>query len=159
MIVEKAKLQLREAMKAQKTNTKNILRVVLGDLETAELQKKRPLTSDEEMKVVYKRIQSNKEVIAMDGTDSMRETLKQEIAALHELVPVQITEDEIEHLLSLHALSNIVNEANGGKAIGLANKALAELKVQADGKLVKTVVERLRAEHATQHEALSDNVS
>jgi len=148
MLVEQMKAKLVEAMKQKNETQKNILRVVLGDVETAELRSKKKLDDAAVQDVIYKRMDSNLEVIGMKGTEAQHNTLKEEIDVLQSFVPVRWNEDKIEHMLSLFALSEILGAKADGQAIGLARAKLTELGATYDGKVVKSVVEKLRAEHA-----------
>lgn len=147
MLVEQMKAKLVEAMKQKNETQKNILRVVLGDVETAELRSKKKLSDDAVQDVIYKRMDSNIEVINIKGTEAQHNTLKEEIDVLQSFVPVRWNEDKIEHMLSLFALSEILGAKADGQAIGLARAKLTELGATYDGKVVKSVVEKLRAEH------------
>jgi len=142
-LLQQIKKQVFEAMKAKDTVAKDVLRVVQGDIELAETRQGKPLTQDEEEKIVRKLIKSNQETLAVMKDPAGAQKLEREIKILDALLPKMLGVDEIVAALSAVA-SDIKAAGNDGQATGLAMKHLKPLGLPVDGKDVSAAVKQIR---------------
>lgn len=143
MIVDDIKGRLTDAMKARDAVRKDILRLALGEIQTAEARASRSLSEDEGVAVIRKLIKSNEETLSMTGTDPRGERLRQEISILLELLPRALSVDEV--VVSLQALTDAIRTAkNEGQATGVAMKHLKSQGLVVLGPDVTLAVRRLR---------------
>jgi len=127
------------ATKAKNSNTKNILKVVLGEIDTHEGRGKN-LTDDQIYGVVKKVLQGVEEMLTYKPGDAV---LLQEKAILSNLLPTQLGRDDILDKL-INKIDEIKNAKADGQATGVAMKYFKENKLVVDGTLVADVVKQLR---------------
>ena len=125
------KLDLAAAILAKHENTKDILRVVLGELDT--IHAKRDVTHDDCLKVIRKCIEANNEVMKIRPS----EKLLAENEILSAYLPNELSVNEIFNHIKDIELGN-----NMGKAIGIAVKYIREKGLYANGKDVRAAVEQ-----------------
>ena len=143
-LLQQIKQQVLEAMKARDTLTKNVLRVVQGDIELAETRLGKALTEDEEQKIIRKLIKSNQETLAVVQDDAAKEKLQKEIAILEALLPRTLSVAEI--IAALEPVADDVRAAgNDGQATGVAMKHLKPQGLAVDGKDVSEAVKNIRS--------------
>jgi uncharacterized protein YqeY len=133
-----------QAMKAGDVVEKEILRVVRGELDTAESRITGPLSDEEAERIIRKLIKSNEETFAHSSSEEQKQTLKREVQILTDLLPKLPTEDEIVALLA--PVSDAIKAAgNDGQATGVAMKHLKSQNIAVDGKTTTLAVKRLRS--------------
>jgi hypothetical protein len=143
MLVDEMKRRIHAAMKAGNTLEKEILRVALGEIQTAEARG--PATTDESAAaVVRKLIKSNEETLAATTDEAARRTLAEENVVLASLLPKSLGAAEIVEALA--ALRDAIRAAgNDGQATGVAMKHLKATGAIVNGKDVTEAVKRMRA--------------
>lgn len=143
MLVEEIKRRINAAMRSGNTVEKEVLRVALGEIQTAEARG--AATTDESAAaVVRKLIKSNEETLAATADEANKRTLTQENAVLASLLPKSLGVPEIvEALASLR--DAIRAAANDGQATGVAMKHLKASGAVVTGKDVTEAVKQLRA--------------
>ena len=91
-----------EAMKAKDKARKDSLSMLLSALKNAEIDKREPLTEDEENAIVKKEIKQTRET--METAPADREDIKNEAAArlavYEEFAPADLTEDQIRQVIA-----------------------------------------------------------
>ena len=127
-----------EAMKAKDKARKDSLSMLLSALKNAEINKREPLTEEEENAVVKKEIKQTQETYEMAPAD--REDIRSEAAArmavYKEFAPEDMSEEQIREVISA-VLSEIGIENPTAKDKGAIMKALMpRVKGKADGRLV-----------------------
>lgn len=134
LIRDKVKLALQEKDEI----TKNILRVVIGEIDTLNGRGKQ--VDDEQIhKILRKLVLSNEETIA-----AMTKTLVQENNILNEFLPKLLDKKEIlNHLLAF--IEQIKLAKNDGLAIGIAMGVFKKINLPVDGKDVSDVVTKIRS--------------
>ena len=89
-----------EAMKAKDKARKDSLSMLLSALKNAEIDKREPLTEEEENAIVKKEIKQTKET--METAPADREDIKSEAAArlavYEEFAPADLTDEHIRHV-------------------------------------------------------------
>ena len=127
MLVEEIKKRVVTAVKAGDTVTRDVLRLALGEIQTAEARKNAPLAEEEKVAALRKLIKSNEEV-----------------EVLASLLPAQLTVAQIIAALEpQHAAIKAAN--NDGQATGMAMKHLKTTGAQVNGADVTAAVKQLRA--------------
>ena len=131
-----------EAMKAKDKARKDSLSMLLSALKNAQIDKREPLTEDEENAVVKKEIKSTQETYDLAPAD--REDIRQEaaarIAVYKEFAPKDMSPEQIKEVIAA-VLSELGIENPGPKDKGAIMKVLMpRVKGKADGKMVNQIL-------------------
>lgn len=132
------KLDLAGYLLAKDEVAKNILRVVLGELDM--INSKRDVTHDDCIKTIRKCVEANNEVIKIKPCHS--EKLLQENEILTAYLPNELNVEQIYNYIKDIELGN-----NIGKAVGVAVKFIREKGLHANGKDVRMAVEQRLGEN------------
>ncbi|OGY42651.1 MAG: hypothetical protein A2Y82_02995 [Candidatus Buchananbacteria bacterium RBG_13_36_9] len=128
-----------QAFKERKESEISTLRLILAALKYERIKKMADLTDEDVINVLKSEVKKRNDAIS-DYEKGQRPELaakeKQEIIILEKYLPAQLDENSIRK--SVQAIIKENQEANVGKLMGLVMK---ELKGQADGNLVKKIVE------------------
>ena len=129
-------------MKAKDKERKDSLSMLLSALKNAEIDKRSPLTEEEENAVVKKELKQTKETLETapaDRTDIIEEA-KKRMAVYQEFAPADMTVDQIKETIQ-GVLKELGIEAAAPKDKGKIMKVLMPLvKGKADGKMVNEVL-------------------
>ncbi len=140
---EKLTEEMKAAMKAKDTVRLSTIRMLRGQLKNRQIEKGEELTPEEEIAVLQNAAKKRKEAIAAyekSGRDDLLEKEQQELAIISEFLPKQLSESEIEEVVT-RVIADV--GATSMKEMGQVMKgAMAELKGRADGKLVQEIVRR-----------------
>lgn len=143
VLVDDIKKQITAAMKSGDTIARDVLRLALGEIQTAEARKNAPATDDEAAAAVRKLIKSNEETLGLAGEGERATTLRREIEVLSGLLPKQLSVDDI--VAALAAQHEAIKAAKGdGQATGIAMKHLKSTGASASGNDVAAAVKRIR---------------
>ena len=131
-----------EAMKAKDKAREDSLSMLLSALKNAQIDKREPLTEDEENAVVKKEIKSTQETYDLAPAD--REDIRQEaaarIAVYKEFAPEDMSPEQIKEVIAA-VLSELGIENPGPKDKGAIMKVLMpRVKGKADGKMVNQIL-------------------
>lgn len=144
MLVEEIKKRVVAAVKQGDTVTRDVLRLALGEIQTAEARKNAPLGEDDAAASLRKLIKSNEETLAsLPSGDERIATLKQEVEVLVSFLPAQLTVAQIVSALADQAAA-IKAANNDGQATGLAMKHLKAAGAVVNGADVTAAVKQLR---------------
>ena len=145
MLVEEIKKRVTVAVKASDTVARDVLRLALGEIQTAEARKNAPLGEEEAVAALRKLIKSNEETLAaLPAGDERIAPLKREVEVLASLLPAQLTVAQIVAALADQA-SAIKAASSDGQATGIAMKHLKATGAQVNGGDVTAAVKQLRA--------------
>ncbi len=141
-----AKLQddVKQAMKAGDTLTRDTLRLVITDLKKKELDLARELKPDEELAVLQKCVKSREDSVSQysaAGRTDLSDREQAEIGVIQRYLPKMLDEDATRTIVraTIQKLG-----LTSKKDLGQVMKAvLAEHKGQVDGKLVQRLVSEL----------------
>ena len=100
MLAHEIKKRVTQAMKDKNTIEKDILRLVLGEIQTAEARGATTATDDEAFAIVRKLIKSNQETLAATTDDEAKRVLAKEIEILGTLLPASLSIEQIVAALS-----------------------------------------------------------
>jgi hypothetical protein len=143
-LLDTIKNQVIEAMKAKDTLTRDVLRVLQGDIEMHHTRTGEHMTDDQAQKVVRKLIKSNQDTIAGTTDAEKLDKLEKEIVILEALLPKTLTVDEI--VVALAAVQSDIEAAgNDGQATGVAMKHLKPQGLAIEGKDVSAAVALIRS--------------
>lgn len=140
MLKEQIRASVIAATKARNDSVKNILKVILGEIDTQEARQTKPLADDDIHKIIRKTVQGLEEMLQYKPGDSKLETEKR---TLEELLPKML--DSAGILLVLKdKIEELKNAKSDGQATGIAMKFLKEQKHSIDGNEVAQVVKGIR---------------
>lgn len=125
-IIERLRLELKEAFRAKDSDKKNNIRMVLSECERIG----KNLNDDQAVKVIKKMIKSEQETLSHSGEES-----SSYLRFLETLVPEMASEDEIRNWIEENIdFSKLKTKP---QAIGVVMKHYG---LRADGKVVKNIV-------------------
>ena len=144
VLVEDIKKQITGAMKSGDAVARDILRLALSEIQTAEARKNAPVSEDDAIGAVRKLIKSNEETLNLTTDAERGAILKQEIVVLAALLPKQLSVDDI--VAALAAQRDAIKAAgNDGQATGIAMKHLKSTGASVSGNDVGAAVKKIRA--------------
>jgi uncharacterized protein len=142
MIVDTLKARAAEAMKNKDSAASAVLRLALGEIQTAEARANRSLSDDEAQAIVRKLVKSNEETMALAG-GAQKDALARENDILTGLLPKTMTPEEI--VIALAPVAEAIRAAkNDGQATGIGMKHLKTSGAPAQGGDVTVAVKRMR---------------
>lgn len=143
MLIDEIKRRITAAMKAGNTVEKEILRVALGEIQTAE-GRGTGMSDEGAAAIVRKLIKSNEETLAVTAEEAQKRTLAAENEVLRSLLPKSLSVPEIVEALA--PLRDAIKAAgNDGQATGAAMKLLKASGAIVNGKDVTEAVKQIRA--------------
>lgn len=142
MLVDEIKARITVAMKSGDTAARDILRLALGEIQTAEARKSAPVTDEEASAAVRKLIKSNEETMGLSTGDAVT-ALKKEIEILAALLPKQLSVDDIVTALTPVKDAIVLAKADG-QATGVAMKHLKTTGANVNGNDVGAAVKKIR---------------
>jgi hypothetical protein len=143
MIADEISKRIKRAMKEGDAVAREVLRVALGEIQTAEARGA-ALTDAQAAAIVRKLIKSNEETSAASGDEATRATLKRENDVLRELLPATLGVGQIVEALA--GVADAIKAApNEGAATGVAMKALKASGAEVTGKDVAEAVRAVRS--------------
>lgn len=140
--------EIKNAMRAKDTMALEALRAVKSAILLAltEGGAKEELAQEDEIKLLQRLVKQRKDSAAIyiqQGRQDLAEPEIQQAAVIEKFLPKQLTEVEIEEVVSQLIKDNgFSGMANMGQLMGLASKQLAG---SADGKTISTIVKKLLA--------------
>ncbi len=146
---EQIKAAIKPAMIAKDTVRLGTLRMLLAaftnELVTQGHPPTDPLSDADCMKVIKRLAKQRKDSIEQfvtGGREDLAEDEKAELAIIEELLPAQMTEEEIETRVKAKLAESPLDLTKKGQFVGTMMKELGDT---ADGAAVKTVIDRLTA--------------
>ena len=145
MLKQKILDDLKTAMKAGDTVKRDTLRMLDSMIKNVEIEKQKResgLTDEEIQEVISRAVKQRKDAVAQytaGGRADLAEKENKEIEILMEYLPEQMSEDAVREIVkNIISQVGVAGMADIGKVMGAA---MAKLKGQADGNLVKKIVE------------------
>jgi len=148
-MIAEIKKDLNCALKARDTQTRDILKVLLGEIQTAEMRLG-SLSPDKIVKIVEKMVNDNTQIMFMENiaVDTLAK-LKNENKILGKYLPQYLTEDIVMGFIlnsEGQEFEQIRDCPSDGQAIGVAMKFFKSNDLMVKPLDVKTVVEKIRKE-------------
>lgn len=140
--IDQVRAAMVEAMKAKDKDRKDSLSMLLSALKNAEIDKRAPLTEDEENAIVKKELKQTKET--MDTAPAERvdiiEEAKKRMAVYQEFAPADLTPEQITEIIK-GVFAELEIETPTAKDKGRIMKVLMpQVKGKADGKVVNEIL-------------------
>lgn len=136
---------LKTAMKAGETEKRDVLRMLDSMIKNTEIEKMKReegLSDAEVMEVIARAVKQRRDAVAQyesGGRPELAEKESKEMEILMAYMPAQLDEEAVRAVVQeIIASSGVTGKAEIGKVMG---PAMAKLKGQADGNLVKKIVE------------------
>lgn len=136
--IDEVRAAMVAAMKAKDKVRKDSLSMLLSALKNAEIDKRSPLTEEEENAVVKKELRQSKETydLAPEDRQDIREEMAARIAVYKEFAPEDMSAEQIAQVIQ-KVLAELGIEKPVGADKGKIMKVLMpRVKGKADGKLV-----------------------
>ena len=136
--IDEVRAAMVAAMKAKDKVRKDSLSMLLSALKKAEIDKRSPLTEEEENAVVKKELRQSKETydLAPEDRQDIREEMAARIAVYKEFAPEDMSAEQIAQVIQ-EVLAELGIEKPVGADKGKIMKVLMpRVKGKADGKLV-----------------------
>lgn len=143
MLVDDLKKRIATAVKDGDAVARDVLRLALGEIQTAEARKNSALSDEEAAAALRKLVKSNEETLGLSGEGENAATLKKENEVLSSLLPKQLSVDEIVAALASHASAIKAAKADG-QATGVAMKHLKSTGASVTGNDVQAAVKKIR---------------
>ena len=132
--------QITASTKNREDVKKNVLKVVLGEIDTLESRQGKQFTDDDCCRVIKKTLQGIEEMLGYKPGDPKFEAEK---AVLQSFLPPEMSLHDLK--VSLTAVTGEIRAAKSdGQATGIAMKFFKEHKISVDGSAVKKVVALIR---------------
>ncbi|GAJ25487.1 transamidase GatB domain protein [Liquorilactobacillus sucicola DSM 21376 = JCM 15457] len=135
---------LKAAMKAHDKKTLSTVRMLKSAATNEQIKVGHTLTSDEEIAVLSRELKQRKDSVAefsAAGREDLVPGLEKEIEVVQRYLPKQLGEDEVKTIVR-ETIQRVgaTSKADFGKVMGAV---MPQVKGQADGKLVNSVVKSL----------------
>lgn len=143
MLVEELKKRITSSMKEGDTVARDVLRLALGEIQTAEARKSATLSEEEAAAALRKLVKSNEETLGLTTDEGRAAALKKEIEVLTSLLPKGLSVDEI--VAALASQIDAIKAAKAdGQAVGVAMKHLKSTGASVAGNDVQAAVKKIR---------------
>ncbi len=143
MLIDDIKAQITQAMRDRDSALRDLLKVVLGELQTAASRTGDAMDDDQAQRIIRKMVKSNNEMIELSTRPEAIEKAKAELVILESLLPKTLSMDEVMSALE-PVKEAIVAAGNDGQATGVAMKHLKSSGAVVEGKDVGRVVKQIR---------------
>lgn len=128
---------MKTAMKEKDTVRKGVINLLRAGIQNQELDLKRELTEEEELKVVQRELKQTKQSLE-EGQKANREDIvaaeTEKIAIIEHYLPKQLSVDEVKELIAKLGISK---ESSMGQVVG---QMMKETAGSAEGKVVSQAV-------------------
>ncbi len=143
MLIDDIKDQVLQAMRAKDSGRRDLLKVVLGELQTVAARSGDAMDDDQAQRIIRKMVKSNHEMAELSDRPEVVEQMKVELVILESLLPKTLTVDEI--VAALAPVTDAIQAAgNDGQATGVAMKHLKPSGTVVEGKDVGQAVKQIR---------------
>jgi uncharacterized protein YqeY len=143
MLVDELKKRIATAVKEGDSVARDVLRLALGEIQTAEARKNEKLSDEEVAGALRKLVKSNEETLGLSGEGERAIALRKEIEVLSSLLPKALSIDEIVAALA-PSIDAIKAAKADGQAVGVAMKHLKSTGATVAGNDVQAAVKRIR---------------
>jgi uncharacterized protein len=142
MLAERLIVDQNEATKAKDRFRLTVIRMLRSELQNGAIAKREALDADEELAILTREVKRRQESLGdyeRSGRQDLLEDLKKEIEILRRYLPEQLSETELEKIVSeAVAESGAQSIKEMGRVMGLL---MPRVKGRADGGLVRRLVE------------------
>jgi uncharacterized protein YqeY len=139
MLIDQIKQRMFQAMKANQTLEKEVLRTVIGEVTRSGDDP----TDERVLGVIKKLVKSNQETLAAATDAEQRQALEREIELLDTYLPATPGPEQLQAILAPTAAA-LRAAAGPGPAMGIAMKFLKSANVTAEARDVQAAIAELR---------------
>ncbi len=143
MLIDEVKKQVLQAMRDKDADLRDLLKVVLGELQTADARLNDDLPDADAQRLIRKMVKSNQEMAQLSDRPEVVEKMKAEIVVLETLLPKTLSIEQITQALA-EVTDAIKSAGNDGQATGVAMKHLKSTGAAVEGKDVGQAVKQIR---------------
>ena len=140
MLIEQIDSDLKEAMKAREQVTIDALRMLKARITNEGISQQKEFDDAQLQAIIASEVKRRKDSIEAyesGNRPELAEKEKQEIAALMKYMPEQLSESEVDSIITAKLSGSTFTAADFGKAMALV---MPELKGKADGQLVSKIL-------------------
>lgn len=140
MIIEQIDTDLKVALKEKNETASSALRNLKAAVKNVEIEKQAPLTDDEVLKVIAKKVKQHKDSIESFQTGNRADLVANETAQmkiLEKYLPQQMSEAEVGKIVQETISSLNATAADFGKVM---KAVVAKVAGQADGQVISKLV-------------------
>jgi uncharacterized protein YqeY len=140
-VLEQIEKDFQQALKVKEIDAVSTLRLIMAALKYERIRKMADLTDEDAIKILKTEIKKRKESISEYEKGKRQDLMAKEqteLEIIEKYLPAQLSEEEITAKVKKIVAEN-PEEENIGKIMG---KIMAEFKGQADGNIVRKVVEQ-----------------
>jgi uncharacterized protein len=143
MLIDDVKQQVIQAMRDKDTERRDLLKVVLGELQTVASRTGEAMEDEQAQRIIRKMVKSNQEMAELSDRPGVPEKMKSEIGVLESLLPKTLGTDQIIEALA-PIIDAVKSAGNDGQATGVAMKHLKASGASVEGKDVGQAVKQMR---------------
>lgn len=143
MLIDDVKAQITQAMRDKDAPRRDLLKVVLGELQTAASRTGEAMDDEQAQRIIRKMVKSSNEMIDLSKNPEVVEKTKAELVILESLLPKTLSVDEIVSALA-PVKDAVLAAGNDGQATGVAMKHLKSGGAVVEGKDVGQAVKQIR---------------
>jgi uncharacterized protein len=143
-LLEQLREDLKAAMRAQDDRRKSALRMVLTEVQLAEVERSEPLRDEDVVVLIRKEVKRREEAVEMmreAGRDELVDDEVRELTILQAYLPKMMTEAEITKLVE--AVIEDVGAESMRDMGAVMGAVMPRVKGRADGQMVNQVVRKL----------------
>ncbi|MFC7372532.1 GatB/YqeY domain-containing protein [Fictibacillus iocasae] len=142
-LLDQLNQDMKQAMKDKNKQKLSVIRMVKASIQNEAIKTGRDLNEEEELTVLTREMKQRKDSLQefeKAGRDDLASSLKEEIVVLTDYMPAQLSEDELNEIVtSTIAEVGASSKADMGKVMGAL---MPKVKGKADGGLVNRVVQQ-----------------
>ncbi|MBN1250004.1 MAG: GatB/YqeY domain-containing protein [Anaerolineae bacterium] len=143
-LLQQLREDLKDAMRARDDHRKSALRMVLTEVQLAEVESSSPLSDEDVIVLIRKEVKRREEAVEMmrdGGRDELVDGEMRELEILRDYLPKMMTEGEVT-ALAKDVIAEV--EASSMREMGAVMGAIMpRVRGRADGQLVNQVVRKL----------------
>ena len=140
---EKIKKDMYKAMKSGEKEKANTLRNVISKLKDKQIEKREPLSDEEEIKILQTLVKQRKESIDLyekGGRNEQKKKKKQEMDIINSYLPKMMSEDDIKDI------AKSVIDSTGASSMSDMGKVMPEVMQQGKGLIDGKTAQKLVSE-------------
>ncbi len=140
--IDEIRAQMVVAMKEKDKEKKDSLSMLVSALKNKEIDKREPLTEEEENEVIKKEIRQTKETLDAAPADraDIKEQCEKRLAVYKQFVPEDLSEDAIREIIKGVLADLSIEQATSKDKGRIMKELMPKVKGKAEGSLVNKIV-------------------
>lgn len=140
---ERLNEDMKQAMRDKDKFKLSVIRQIRSAIKYIEIDQRKDLNDDEVLDILNREVKQRKDSLqdfTKAGRDDLVEQINLELTIIHEYLPQQLNEEEIQAIVKQTILeSGVSTKAEMGKVMGAL---MPKVKGRADGKLINQIVQQ-----------------